>query len=163
LLLVAAAALAFGVSTVLPIGGADMPVVSSLVNAVTGTAGAMAGFVLVSTALIIAGVPVGASATSLPRLVAAALYRSVLNIMGGGFGSGGPAAQLAAGRDAQVRAVSAADVAIQLGYAAKVIIVPGYGLAAAQAQHELAELAGLLEHRGVDVSYAIHPVAGRMP
>jgi NAD(P) transhydrogenase subunit beta len=163
LLLVAAAALAFGVSTVLPIGGADMPVVISLLNACTGTAVAMAGFVLENTTLIIAGALVGASGTILTRLMAAAMNRSVLNIMVGGFGTGDSAGQLAAGPDAQVRTVSADDVAIQLGYAAKVIIVPGYGLAAAQAQHELAELAGLLERRGVDVSYAIHPVAGRMP
>src|SRR5215475_10836318 len=114
-----------------------MPVVISLLNAFTGTAVAMAGFVLENTTLIIAGALVGASGTILTRLMAAAMNRSVLNIMVGGFGTGDSAGKLAAGPDTQVRAVTADDVAIQLGYAAKVIIVPGYGLAAAQAQHEL--------------------------
>jgi H+-translocating NAD(P) transhydrogenase subunit beta len=163
LLVVAAAALAFGVTMVLPIGGADMPVVISLLNAFTGTAVAMAGFVLENTTLIIAGALVGASGAILTRLMARAMNRSIVNIVVGGFGTGDtPAAAVTAG-GADVRAVAADDVAIQLAYASKVIIVPGYGLAAAQAQHELADLAAILERRGIDVSYAIHPVAGRMP
>ncbi|GAB3430757.1 NAD(P)(+) transhydrogenase (Re/Si-specific) subunit beta [Flindersiella endophytica] len=160
-LLLAVAALAFGVTMVLPIGGADMPVVISLLNAFTGTAVAMAGFVLDETALIIAGALVGASGGILTKLMADAMNRSIPNIIVGGFGTGDAAAAVSSG--AAVRAVSADDVAIQLAYAAKVIIVPGYGLAAAHAQHALAELARELEEHGVEVSYAIHPVAGRMP
>jgi NAD(P) transhydrogenase subunit beta len=113
--------------------------------------------------LIIAGALVGASGGILTKLMADAMNRSIPNIIIGGFGTGDSAAVTAGPGGASVRAVSADDVAIQLAYADKVIIVPGYGLAAAQAQHELAELADLLEHRGVEVSYAIHPVAGRMP
>jgi NAD(P) transhydrogenase subunit beta len=163
LLLLLTAALVFGVTMVLPIGGADMPVVISLLNAFTGTAVAMAGFVLDQAALITAGALVGASGAILTKLMADAMNRSILNIVVGGFGTGDTAAVVAAGPGAGVRAVSADDVAIQLAYASKVIIVPGYGLAAAQAQHELADLAESLEEHGVDVSYAIHPVAGRMP
>ena len=163
LVLLALTALAFGVTMVLPIGGADMPVVISLLNAFTGTAVAMAGFVLGNPVLIIAGALVGASGGILTKLMADAMNRSIPNIMLGGFGTGDTAAPIAGPGGAHVRAVSADDVAIQLAYAGKVIIVPGYGLAAAQAQHELAELADLLERRGVEVSYAIHPVAGRMP
>jgi NAD(P) transhydrogenase subunit beta len=163
LVLLGAAALAFGVTMVLPIGGADMPVVISLLNAFTGTAVAMAGFVLGNTVLIIAGALVGASGTILTKLMADAMNRSVPAIIAGGFGTGDSPATLTAVAGAPVRAVTADDVAIQLAYAGKVIIVPGYGLAAAQAQHEVAELADLLEHRGVEISYAIHPVAGRMP
>src|SRR6185437_9129161 len=153
LLVIILAALAFGVTMVLPIGGADMPVVISLLNAFTGTAVAMAGFVIGNWALIIAGALVGASGGILTKLMADAMNRSLANIMLGGFGTG----------DAAVAAVAADDAAIQLAYASKVIIVPGYGLAAAQAQHGVAELAALLESRGIEVSYAIHPVAGRMP
>jgi proton-translocating NAD(P)+ transhydrogenase subunit beta len=163
LLLVAAAALAFGVTMVLPIGGADMPVVISLLNAFTGTAVAMAGFVIGNSVLIIAGALVGASGGILTKLMADAMNRSIVSIVVGGFGTGDSAAPAAVGAGGQVRALSADDAAIQLAYASKVIIVPGYGLAAAQAQHEVRELAELLEERGVDVSYAIHPVAGRMP
>ncbi len=154
--------LAFGVTMVLPIGGADMPVVVSLLNACTGLAVAMAGFVVDSSVLVIAGALVGASGAILTALMAAAMNRPLTAILLGGFGTGDTAAALAAGGEA-VRAASAEDVAIQLAYAAKVIVVPGYGLAAAQAQHELRELAELLQARGVEVSYAIHPVAGRMP
>jgi proton-translocating NAD(P)+ transhydrogenase subunit beta len=162
LAIVAAAALASGVAMVMPIGGADMPVVISLLNAFTGTAVAMAGFVIGNSVLIIAGALVGASGGILTKLMADAMNRSVVNIMMGGFGTGDePSA--AAGATGQVRAVSADDAAIQLAYASKVVIVPGYGLAAAQAQHEVRELADLLEVRGVEVTYAIHPVAGRMP
>jgi NAD(P) transhydrogenase subunit beta len=148
---------------VLPIGGADMPVVISLLNAFTGTAVAMAGFVLDQAALIIAGALVGASGGILTKLMADAMNRSIANIVIGGFGTGDSAPAVAAGAAAGVRVVSVDDVAIQLAYANKVIIVPGYGLAAAQAQHELGDLAQVLEEHGVDVSYAIHPVAGRMP
>ena len=154
---------AMGVLLVLPIGGADMPVVISLLNAFTGTAVAMAGFVIENSALIIAGALVGASGTILTKLMADAMNRPVLAIVAGGFGTGdAPAPVLGAG-GASVAAVTADDAAISLAYASKVVIVPGYGLAAAQAQHEVKALADLLEARGVDVSYAIHPVAGRMP
>jgi proton-translocating NAD(P)+ transhydrogenase subunit beta len=157
------AALVFGVSMVMPIGGADMPVVISLLNAFTGTAVAMAGFVIGNWAMIIAGALVGASGGILTKLMADAMNRSIRNIMLGGFGTGDTAAALAGGPGGDVKAIAADDAAIQLAYASKVIIVPGYGLAAAQAQHEVAALADLLESRGVEVSYAIHPVAGRMP
>src|SRR5207248_439767 len=163
LVVLAVAALAFGVTMVLPIGGADMPVVISLLNAFTGTAVAMAGFVLGNAVLIIAGALVGASGGILTKLMADAMNRSIPNIIIGGFGTGDTAAAVAGPGGTSVREVSADDVAIQLAYASKVIVVPGYGLAAAQAQHEVAELAELLEQRGVEVSYAIHPVAGRMP
>jgi NAD(P) transhydrogenase subunit beta len=163
LVVVLAAALVFGVSMVMPIGGADMPVVISLLNAFTGTAVAMAGFVIGNWALIIAGALVGASGGILTKLMADAMNRSIGNIIVGGFGTGDTAVAAVAGAGSGVQAIAADDAAIQLAYAAKVIIVPGYGLAAAQAQHEVAELAEMLESRGVDVSYAIHPVAGRMP
>jgi len=163
LLIVVLAALAFGVMMVLPIGGADMPVVISLLNAFTGTAVAMAGFVIGNWALIVAGALVGASGGILTKLMADAMNRSLTNIIVGGFGTGDSAVALAVGGDTQVRSIAADDAAIQLAYASKVIIVPGYGLAAAQAQHGVAELAKTLEERGIEVSYAIHPVAGRMP
>jgi H+-translocating NAD(P) transhydrogenase subunit beta len=163
LLIVALASMAFGVMMVLPIGGADMPVVISLLNAFTGTAVAMAGFVIANWALIVAGALVGASGGILTKLMADAMNRSLANIIMGGFGTGDSAAAIDAAPDAQVRSIAADDAAIQLAYASKVIIVPGYGLAAAQAQHGVAELAKTLEERGIEVSYAIHPVAGRMP
>ncbi|MEU5095614.1 NAD(P)(+) transhydrogenase (Re/Si-specific) subunit beta [Streptomyces sp. NPDC020996] len=158
-----AVAVLFGVTMVLPIGGADMPVVIALLNAFTGSAVAMAGFVLDETALIIAGMLVSSSGGILTRLMADAMNRSVAGIVVGGFGTGDGAPAAAGGGPAQVRSVSADDVAIQLAYARKVVLVPGYGLAAAQAQHELGDLAKLLTDHGVDVSYAVHPVAGRMP
>jgi H+-translocating NAD(P) transhydrogenase subunit beta len=154
--------LTFGVTMVMPIGGADMPVVISLLNAFTGTAVAMAGFVIDNSVLIIAGALVGASGSILTKLMANAMNRSIRNIIVGGFGTADSPSVVTAGAD-QVRAVAVDDVALQLAYASKVIFVPGYGLAVAQAQHEMAALADLLEQRGVDVSYAIHPVAGRMP
>jgi NAD(P) transhydrogenase subunit beta len=163
MLLILAAALIFGVTMVLPIGGADMPVVISLLNSFTGTAVAMAGFVLGNDVLIIAGALVGASGAILTKLMADAMNRSVLNIMIGGFGGGEGVQAVAGGAGGSVRAIGADDVAIQLAYAQHVIVVPGYGLAVAQAQHAVRELAELLEDRGVDVKYAIHPVAGRMP
>jgi H+-translocating NAD(P) transhydrogenase subunit beta len=161
--IVIVAALAFGVSMVMPIGGADMPVVISLLNAFTGTAVAMAGFVIGNWALIIAGALVGASGGILTKLMADAMNRSIRNIIVGGFGTGDTATAAVAGPGAGVQSIAADDAAIQLAYASKVIIVPGYGLAAAQAQHEVAGLAEELESHGVEVSYAIHPVAGRMP
>jgi NAD(P) transhydrogenase subunit beta len=162
MLLILAASLVFGITMTLPIGGADMPVVISLLNSFTGTAVAMAGFVLDNVVLIIAGALVGASGAILTKLMADAMNRSVMNIMIGGFGGGeGVAAE--AGPGGTVRSVGPDDVAIQLAYAQNVIVVPGYGLAVAQAQHAVRELAELLEERGVDVKYAIHPVAGRMP
>src|SRR3954454_24831512 len=162
MLIILAAALVFGVTMTLPIGGADMPVVISLLNSFTGTAVAMAGFVIDNPVLIIAGALVGASGAILTKLMADAMNRSVLNIMVGGFG-GGEGTVAAVGVGGSVREISADDVAIQLAYAQHVIVVPGYGLAVAQAQHAVRELAELLEDRGVDVKYAIHPVAGRMP
>ena len=162
LVVVIIAALAFGVSMVMPIGGADMPVVISLLNAFTGTAVAMAGFVINNWALIIAGALVGASGSILTKLMADAMNRSIRNIIVGGFGTG-DAVAVAGASSGSIQSVAADDAAIQMAYASKVIIVPGYGLAAAQAQHEVAALADVLESRGVDVSYAIHPVAGRMP
>ncbi|MGZ8527924.1 MAG: NAD(P)(+) transhydrogenase (Re/Si-specific) subunit beta, partial [Candidatus Limnocylindrales bacterium] len=153
LAVVVAAGLVFGITMVLPIGGADMPVVISLLNSFTGTAAAMAGFVIQNPVLIIAGALVGASGGILTKLMADAMNRSVMNIMVGGFGGGeGTMATTGAGA-ASVREVSADDVAIQLAYAQHVIVVPGYGLAVAQAQHQVRELAELLESRGVDVKY----------
>jgi NAD(P) transhydrogenase subunit beta len=163
LFVVVLAGLIFGVTMVLPIGGADMPVVISLLNSFTGTAAAMAGFVLGNPVLIIAGALVGASGAILTKLMADAMNRSIMNIMVGGFGGGDEAAGATAGAGGTVREIGADDVAIQLAYAQSVIIVPGYGLAVAQAQHAVRQLAELLESRGVDVKYAIHPVAGRMP
>ena len=155
------AALVLGVAMVMPIGGADMPVVISLLNACTGVAVAMTGFMLDSVLLITAGALVGASGSILTRLMAVAMNRSLIRIMAGGFGTdGGP---VTGGGAAGVRSVAADDVAIQLAYASRVVIVPGYGLAAAHAQHEIAALADQLTRNGVEVLYAIHPVAGRMP
>jgi NAD(P) transhydrogenase subunit beta len=163
LFVIIAAGLVFGVTMVLPIGGADMPVVISLLNSFTGTAVAMAGFVIGNSVLIIAGALVGASGAILTKLMADAMNRSVLNIIAGGFGGGEGTVTEAGGAGGSVREITADDVAIQLAYAQHVIVVPGYGLAVAQAQHQVRELAELLESRGVDVKYAIHPVAGRMP
>ena len=164
LVIVAVAALGLGILMVLPIGGADMPVVISLLNAFTGTAVAMAGFVLQNATLVVAGALVGASGSILTKLMADAMNRSVVNIIAGGFGTGASGTLSAeAGAGGHIKSVAADDAALQLAYASKVIIVPGYGLAAAQAQHAVHELAVLLEERGVEVSYAIHPVAGRMP
>jgi NAD(P) transhydrogenase subunit beta len=163
MLVILAAALIFGVTMTLPIGGADMPVVISLLNSFTGTAVAMAGFVIDNPVLIIAGALVGASGAILTKLMADAMNRSVINIMIGGFGGGDAVAGPVGAEGASVREIGVDDAAIQLAYASSVIVVPGYGLAVAQAQHAVRELAELLESRGVDVRYAIHPVAGRMP
>ncbi len=164
LLIVTLLALLFGVVLVMPIGGADMPVVISLLNAYTGLAVAMAGFVLGNQLLIVAGTLVGASGTILTRLMSKAMNRSLANVLFAGFGAAAGAAVAQKGDDTRtVREVSAEDTAILLGYANEVIIVPGYGLAVAQAQHAVRELADMLESKGVNVRYAIHPVAGRMP
>jgi H+-translocating NAD(P) transhydrogenase subunit beta len=162
LILVAAAVL--GNAIVLPIGGADMPVVISLLNAFTGLSAAAAGIALDNIAMIVAGMLVGASGSILTNLMAEAMNRSIPAIVAGGFGGGGAAIAAAeeAG-DRSVRSTSPDDVAIQLSYASRVVIVPGYGMAVAQAQHAVRDLTRELETRGVDVNYAIHPVAGRMP
>jgi H+-translocating NAD(P) transhydrogenase subunit beta len=153
-----------GVMVVLPIGGADMPVVISLLNALTGLSAAATGLALDNTAMIVAGMIVGASGTILTNLMAKAMNRSIPAIVAGGFGGTGASADVGAGAaDQTVRQTSAADAALQMGYASQVIIVPGYGMAVAQAQHVVREMAGLLEGRGVEVRHAIHPVAGRMP
>ncbi len=154
--------LALGVMLVLPVGGADVPIVISLLNAFTGLTVAAGGFVLQNTLLLVAGTLVGASGTILTRLMAAAMGRSVSGVMFGAL-KGGSTAGSTAVSDRPVRSTSAEDVAILLNYASKVIFVPGYGLAVAQAQHTLRELAEVLEAKGIEVDYAIHPVAGRMP
>ncbi len=163
-ILVAAAIL--GNMVVLPIGGADMPVVISLLNAFTGLSAAAAGIALDNYALIVAGTIVGASGSILTNLMAVAMNRSVPSIIAGGFGGGGELPAAAAGGGAErgpVRSTSAQDAAIQLSYARQVVVVPGYGMAVAQAQHAVREMALALEKKGVEVKYAIHPVAGRMP
>ena len=158
------AALLFGVLFVLPIGGADMPVVISLLNAFTGLAVAASGFELENNVLIVAGMLVGASGTLLTLLMGRAMNRSIGNVLFGAFGQvTESAAAVAAGDGGSVRSATADDVAVMLAYAHKVVFVPGYGLAVAQAQHDVRQLADLLEAKGVEVSYAIHPVAGRMP
>jgi H+-translocating NAD(P) transhydrogenase subunit beta len=157
-------ALLFGIMLIIPVGGADMPVVISMLNAFTGLSAAGAGFALDNTSLIIAGSLVGSSGTLLTVLMSRAMNRSLANVLFSGFGAAPTAAAAAEGDgDRQVRSASAADVATMLAYADKVIVVPGYGLAVAQAQHTVRELQNELEKRGVEVSYAIHPVAGRMP
>lgn len=160
--LLAAAGL-LGLMVVLPIGGADMPVVISLLNAMTGLSAAAAGLALNNTAMIVAGMIVGASGSILTNLMAKAMNRSIPAIVAGGFGGGGIAPSGDGGGDKHVKATSAADAAIQMAYANQVIVVPGYGLAVAQAQHAVKDMAALLEDKGVTVKYAIHPVAGRMP
>ncbi|MDQ3866070.1 MAG: NAD(P)(+) transhydrogenase (Re/Si-specific) subunit beta [Actinomycetota bacterium] len=167
LVLLLAGALVFGIALVLPIGGADMPVVISFLNAFTGLAAASTGFVLDNTALIIGGTLVGASGTLLTVLMSRAMNRSLGNVLFGAFGAPSPAGATplaSAGSDGQmVREITPEDAAVMLAYANQVVVVPGYGLAVAQAQHATRELADLLESRGVEVKYAIHPVAGRMP
>jgi H+-translocating NAD(P) transhydrogenase subunit beta len=154
-----------GNAVVLPIGGADMPVVISMLNAFTGLSAAATGVALNNPALIVAGMIVGASGSILTNLMAVAMNRSIPAIIAGGFGGGGAVAGAeGAGEHAgTVKSISAVDAAIQLAYANRVVIVPGYGMAVAQAQHAVRELTKELEGRGVEVSYAIHPVAGRMP
>ena len=160
-ILIAAALL--GVLAVLPIGGADMPVVISLLNAATGLSAAAAGFSLDNAVLIVAGTLVGSSGTILTMEMATAMNRSVSNVLFAGFGGAAAGAGGAPGEERPHRSVGAQDAAISLAYADSVVIVPGYGLAVAQAQHAVKELANELEKKGVEVRYAIHPVAGRMP
>jgi proton-translocating NAD(P)+ transhydrogenase subunit beta len=148
---------------VLPIGGADMPVVISMLNAFTGLAAAAAGFALDNVALIVAGTLVGSSGTILTMEMSRAMNRSIANILFAGFGAVKAGAGPGEAEDRPVRSTSAADAAIQLSYASQVVVVPGYGMAVAQAQHAVREMAEELEKRGVEVKYAIHPVAGRMP
>ncbi|HEV7419192.1 MAG TPA: NAD(P)(+) transhydrogenase (Re/Si-specific) subunit beta, partial [Mycobacterium sp.] len=164
IVLVLALAGIMGLFVVFPIGGADMPVVISLLNAMTGLSAAAAGLALNNTAMIVAGMIVGASGSILTNLMAVAMNRSIPAIVFGSFGAGSAgAAGAAAGEQGTAKATSAADAAIQMAYANQVIVVPGYGLAVAQAQHTVKEMASLLEAKGVEVKYAIHPVAGRMP
>ena len=159
-----AVALLLGAMFVLPIGGGDMPVVISILNSLTGLAAALTGFVLHNQMLVVAGVLVGASGTLLTLLMSTAMNRSVGNVLFGAFGSGdGGAVSAASDVGRTVRQTTSEDTAIALAYARSVVIVPGYGLAVAEAQHTVRELATDLEKRGVDVKYAIHPVAGRMP
>ena len=162
LVLLAVLALLVGVLFVLPVGGADVPIVISLLNAFTGLTVAASGYVLDNVLLLVAGTLVGASGTILTRMMAAAMGRSTASILFGAF-KGGSTAGSTAVSDRPVRSASAEDVAILLGYARKVVIVPGYGLAVAQAQHTIHELVDVLEKKGVQVVYGIHPVAGRMP
>ena len=156
-------ALIVGVSFVLPIGGADVPVLISLLNSFTGLAVAASGFTLDSNVLIVAGTLVGASGILLTKFMSQAMGRSLPNIMFSAFGSATTSAATGGGDDRPVRSGSPEDIAVMLAYARKVIIVPGYGLAVAQAQHTVNELAQLLQSKGIEVFYAIHPVAGRMP
>jgi len=156
-------AAALGVLVVLPIGGADMPVVISLLNALTGLSAAAVGLALDNTAMIVAGMIVGASGSILTNLMASAMNRSIPAIVAGGFGGTTTLPGVDDGVDRTVTSTSAADAAIQMAYASQVIVVPGYGMAVAQAQHAVKDMAKLLEAKGVEVKYAIHPVAGRMP
>ncbi len=156
-------ALLFGVAFVLPIGGADVPVLISLLNSFTGLAVAASGFVLSSVVLVVAGTLVGASGTLLTQMMSRAMGRSLPNILFSAFGSVITAGTSDAATSRSVTSGTADDIGVLLAYSRKVVIVPGYGLAVAQAQHTARELADLLEQRGVEVTYAIHPVAGRMP
>jgi NAD(P) transhydrogenase subunit beta len=163
IVLVLALAGVMGLFVVFPIGGADMPVVISLLNAMTGLSAAAAGLALNNTAMIVAGMIVGASGSILTNLMAVAMNRSIPAIVFGSFGGGATGGGPAGGDQGTVKATSAGDAAIQMAYANQVIVVPGYGLAVAQAQHTVKEMAEILESKGVEVKYAIHPVAGRMP
>jgi NAD(P) transhydrogenase subunit beta len=154
-------ALILGVTMTLPIGGADMPVVISLYNALTGLAVAFEGFVLQNAAMIIAGTVVGAAGTLLTQLMAKAMNRSLANVLFSGFGE--TAVGEGSGTTGSMKPIDATDVAVMMAFADKVLIVPGYGMAVAQAQHKVWELTKILRERGVDVKFAIHPVAGRMP
>lgn len=150
----------YGVSFVMPIGGADMPVVISLLNSLTGIAAAMAGFIYQNEAMILGGILVGAAGTILTIQMCKAMNRSLINVIIGAFGGGGAAVDREHG---SIKEITLSDAAVLLSYSQKVVIIPGYGLAVAQAQHIAHELDTLLESKGVDVRYAIHPVAGRMP
>jgi NAD(P) transhydrogenase subunit beta len=163
ILIVAIAGLALGVLQVLPIGGADMPVVISVLNSCTGLAAAVTGFSMQNMAMIIAGTLVGAAGSLLTLLMCKAMNRSLLKVVFGSFGLTAVGAGGAATTDQSMREIAASECAIMMGYARKVIIIPGYGLAVGQGQHLVHELEEMLEKRGVEVKYAIHPVAGRMP
>ncbi len=156
-------ALLIGITSVIPIGGADMPVVISLLNSYSGIAASMAGFVLGNNLLIVSGALVGAAGLILTNIMCVAMNRSLANVIFGSFGGDGVSGGGSTDGDKTVRETSADDLAIQIAYASKVVIVPGYGLAVAQAQHIIKEVATKLESRGVQVKYGIHPVAGRMP
>ena len=156
-------ALLLGVLLVIPIGGADMPVVISLLNSYSGLAASAAGFIIGNMVLIISGALVGAAGLFLTMLMCKAMNRSLTNVMFGAFGQAATAGSAATGERKPVRSVDAEQAAMVMAYAQSVIVVPGYGLAVAQAQHDLKKVMDLLEERGVDVRYAIHPVAGRMP
>jgi NAD(P) transhydrogenase subunit beta len=158
-----ALALVTGVVLVMPIGGADMPVVVSLLNSYTGIAVAASGFVLSNYALLIAGTLVGASGAILTQLMTKAMNRSLFNVLFAGFGTAGGAAAAGAEGEEQLREINAEDAAVLMAYGKRVVIVPGYGMAVAQAQGPVRELMDLLVEKGVDVQFAIHPVAGRMP
>ncbi len=163
---IVAVSLILGVMFVIPIGGGDMPVVISLLNSFSGLAAAAAGFVVMNNMLIIAGALVGASGIILTEIMCKAMNRSLISVLFDAFGSSGGAVASAAGgstADKTVRSIDPEEGAMMLGYARSVVIVPGYGMAVAQAQHSVRELADQLERMGVDVKYAIHPVAGRMP
>jgi NAD(P) transhydrogenase subunit beta len=163
LAIVLAGAALFGILFVLPIGGADMPVVISLLNAFTGLAAAATGFELENNVLIVSGMLVGASGTLLTLMMGRAMNRSITNVLFGAFGQIQAGAGEMTTMNGTVRPTTADDVAVMLAYAQKVVVVPGYGMAVAQAQHDVRALADLLEKKGVEVTYAIHPVAGRMP
>jgi NAD(P) transhydrogenase subunit beta len=156
-------ALAFGVAMVMPIGGADMPVVISLLNSFTGLAVAADGFTINNLSMIVAGTLVGSSGTLLTLLMCKAMNRPVTNVLFGAFGSGGGGQAAAAGVAGTVKPIQADEAALLLAYAQRVVVVPGYGMAVAQAQHQVRELSDELGKRGVEVQFAIHPVAGRMP
>jgi H+-translocating NAD(P) transhydrogenase subunit beta len=160
-IIAAALALVLGILVVIPIGGADMPVVIALLNSLSGIAAAAAGFVIENSALIIGGALVGAAGLILTKLMTEAMNRSLTNVLFGAFGTGEGPTEREGGGD--VRSTTADDVAIAMAYASRVMVVPGYGLAVAQAQHALRALANDLETRGIEVVYGIHPVAGRMP
>ncbi len=153
--------LVYGIFFVMPIGGADMPVVISLLNSLTGVAAAMAGFIYDNQAMILGGILVGAAGTILTIIMCRAMNRSLLNVIIGAFG--GESAEAAKGISGVIREISVSDASILLNYSQKVVIIPGYGLASAQAQHVCSELDNVLSANGVEVKYAIHPVAGRMP
>jgi NAD(P) transhydrogenase subunit beta len=153
-------ALVYGVMFVMPIGGADMPVVISLLNAFTGIAAAMAGFIYNNQAMILGGILVGAAGMILTILMCKAMNRSLINVIVGAFGGGVSAA---GGEQGTIKEITLSDAAVLLSYSQRIVVIPGYGLAVAQAQHIAQELDELLESKGVDVKYAIHPVAGRMP
>ncbi len=156
-----ALALIYGIMFVMPIGGADMPVVISLLNSLTGIAAAMAGFIYNNQAMILGGILVGAAGMILTMLMCKAMNRSLLNVIIGAFGGGGAAGP--GGEQGTIKEITLSDASVLLSYSQKVVVIPGYGLAVAQAQHIAHELDALLESKGVEVKYAIHPVAGRMP